>query len=68
MKIIVPRRNLDSYKYSLFTYKRTTKEYKNSRGIKFQYRVYDVFYNESFIIQLENLKQVKEFIREKANT
>ena len=68
LKHLTRQRKLRENKYQDFSYKKTLKNSYNARGRLSQVIVWDVFYNSSFIEQFENLKQVKEFIKEKADT
>ena len=68
LKHLTRQRKLRENKYQDFSYKKTLKNSYNARGRLSQVIVWDVFYNSSFIQQFENLKQVRQFIKEKAET
>lgn len=68
LKHLTRQRRLRENKYKDFSYKKTLRNSYNGRGDLSQVIVWDVFYNSSFIQQFENLSQVKEFIKEKAET
>ena len=68
LKHLTRRRILQSEKLRNFKYQKTVVPSRSKSRPKDGRIAWDVFYNDSYIMSFDTLKEVKYFITEKANT